>query len=161
VLQALAQGEDVVRRVAQVSIKRGHRFVVASHEQVDLGAAEIIEALLSRCGELPADTRLLGVRMHGKVVDPATMPIVARHHGPNDLRIQGRDQEEIGLDLKLALDIPVGIVPEAQQATSRPECDHCLLVERLERADGEHHFLDEDLTESFRGPEGRRHLRPH
>src|SRR5690606_38745956 len=83
-------------------------------------------------------------RVHGKVIDPAPMAFVSGHHGGDDSFIAGADlnpnEEELGVHLKLALDVFNWIVPGADEVAKIPNIDDCLFIAEAKRTDLQHGY---------------------
>ena len=49
------------------------------------------------------------------------MAFVAAHDAPDDLTIDGPDQEQLRVDPELARDIPARVIPRCRQSTGLPK----------------------------------------
>src|SRR5262249_57406354 len=76
--------------------------------EVDLGTAELAEALLGFPHQRTAEATTLMLRRHRDAVEPAAMAVVARHRGRDDGAVYRRDQEELALPAAAALEDRVG-----------------------------------------------------
>jgi hypothetical protein len=112
--QSLSKAHNVVGRVAESFIESDDVGVARTNLEIDLGTAVSEESRFRCPHQKPADSLSPKGRGNSKVVDPAAMPIVARHHRPDD-GVSGRGyKEQVRLDLLLALDVPARVVPRAE-----------------------------------------------
>jgi hypothetical protein len=51
------------------------------------------------------------IRMNGKTVDPSPMPFITGHNRCDDLFLDTPHQKQLRLDLPLAVNVALGIVP--------------------------------------------------
>src|SRR5690606_26981970 len=115
--EPLAEADDFVNLITEIAIKLDDALVASSHLKVDFGTSQLKEERLGPLHHLSAVSPSLVIRVHGKVIDPAPMAFVSGHHGGDDSFIAGADlnpnEEELGVHLKLALDVFNWIVPGA------------------------------------------------
>ncbi|MDI2036440.1 hypothetical protein PJL15_03577 [Paenarthrobacter nitroguajacolicus] len=101
---------------------------------MDLGTTQRAKSLLDVADKASAQPEALLFRVDSKVVDPATMAVIARHGRPNNMPPVMGHYEKLGLHSELPLYIFSRIVPGADKATNTPKLDYGVLVSSDEAA---------------------------
>src|SRR5262249_10156379 len=132
----LPHADPILDRPAEPLVEADDVAVLALDLDVDLGTAELAEALLGFPHQRTAEATTLMLPRHCAAVEPAAMAIVARHRRGDDGTLERRDQEELALPAAAALEDRVGRAPgRIVVEHALPERGHCRGVVRGELPD--------------------------
>src|SRR5262249_46945887 len=109
--QCLSHADPILDGPAEPLVEADDVAVLDLDLEVDLGTAELAEALLGFPHQRTAEATTLMLRRPRDGVEPAAMAVVARHRGRDDGAVYRRDQEELALPAAAALEDRVGRAP--------------------------------------------------
>lgn len=126
--QSLAHAHGVIHRVAQTTVELNHTLVGPADLEVDLRATGRSKQSLRLGHNHPRQPAALELGSNRQVIEPAAVPFVTGHYGGHNLAADRSDEEPLGVDLELAADVPVRIVPGTYQIALLPQGDDARLV---------------------------------
>lgn len=133
-LEPLPHADDVIHGVTYSPPECDSTFVGRADLEVNLGTAQLAQALLSFLNDQPRKPAALMTGVDRDIVEPTPMPLVSRHRRRDDPTVDYTDQEQLRPHPELPLDVFVRVISWANQATASPQRDDSFLILGAERA---------------------------
>lgn len=109
--------------------------VLAADLEIDLRAAKTLKSVLDFRHEYATESPPLEQRINREIVDPTAVTVVASHDAGDEFVLDFADEKQLALNLPLASDVLVGIIPGPKQSAARPERHDSILIEVFEWQD--------------------------
>src|SRR5487761_2453609 len=136
--EAFSETDHVNDHEPQLSVENQSRGVRGAHLQVDLWASKLAQSCLGLDHQLAGPPLSLLRWVHGEVVHPAPVTLVADHDAAEDCAILLQHQQVLPVYRELTVDVLSRIVPGSCQAALTPEREKRLTVLGEVRADHRH-----------------------
>lgn len=153
--EAASHAHDLVDDVAETPIEREGALVGRADLEVDLRAAQLAEPVLGARHQLAAESTVAVRRMHREVVEPATVSLVADHHGADEGTAVVDDQHSRWILHELAVEVLARIVPRTGELAEVPQLEECGAILGSERTDRGRHPI-RTVRAARRRPRSRR-----